>query len=225
MLKWQLYLNNLLYSRYFSQGCYSHIFHGQVDLWIISWQSLCDLYPYAFSSSQSAVPWNFCYNNYFTKDNYQTLRAHCLSSDCYCPHLHVYCISHESAHFHSQDKLMPPTSVLCALTNVSVAIYSHALMRVHIILVVKHRQVFLSAQIGNRFMQQPTEKPLICFPHTVNCGSTKILSHTSYTEYCTSICGYKKTIQLRIKLLGGRFNNNWLTANCIKHCTIYYHEN
>ena len=126
------------------------------------------------------------------------------------------CISHESAHFHLQDKLMPPTSVLCTLTNISVAIYSHALMRVHII----GGQTSASFSLSSNWQQ---------IYATANWEATEMLStycelwfHENFasqkhTEYCTSIYGYKKTIQLRIKFLGGRFNNNWLTANCIIH--------
>ena len=152
------------------------------------------------------MPWNVCYNNHFTKDNYQTSRAHPLSSGCCCRYLYT-CVSHESAQFHLQDKLMPPTSVSHNFADVFVAIYRRALLKILVIGGQTLASIFPSSnwqQITSLFMQQPTEKPLKCFPHTVNCSSTKLLPHrnTSYTEYCTSICGYKKIIQLRIKLLG-----------------------
>ena len=102
---------------------------------------------------------------------------------------------------------MPPTSVSRNITDVFVAIYRRALLKILVIGGQTLASIFPSSnwqQITSLFMQQPTEKALKCFPHTVNCSSTKLLPHrnTSYTEYCTSICGYKKTIQLRIKLLG-----------------------
>ena len=78
------------------------------------------------------MPWNVCYNNHFTKDNYQTSRAHPLSSGCCCRYLYT-CVSHESAQFHLQDKLMPPTSVSHNFADVFVAIYRCALLKILVI--------------------------------------------------------------------------------------------